>query len=260
MSDEPKVKRVPVSFLWSKLNWDFLKMLAEIAQYAEGKYGSAEQYTNARLENQASPINHIYEHLRQYQAGEPHDRFGDARYHLAAIAYNAMMEYFYHTAWGQKLNIIMQRQRGPDYIVPLGGKVHIETAGSPLTEALGTTLLGPNGDLAGAVTLPLAAASVGWAEGFSHFKQRWQAGLEGARTPEAIAKWKAMLAMLDQFTEVAPTDEVVLPLIDDLTKAVKSDLEASRTPEVTEACQARLAALDTVRSKIPDMFPAKAAS
>jgi hypothetical protein len=247
---EPKVKRVPVSFLWSKLNWDFLKMLAEIAQYAEDKYGSAEQYTNARLENQASPINHIYEHLRQYQAGEPHDRFGDARYHLAAIAYNAMIEFFYHTALGHKLNVIMQRQRGgEDFVVPLGGKMHIETAGEYKA----------NGDLVSALATTVTAASAGWAEGFSHFQQRWQAGLEGARTPEAIAKWKAMLGILEQFAEVAPTDDVIMPLIDDLKKAEMDALAESRTPEATEACQARLAALVTLKVKIPDMFPAKAA-
>lgn len=101
---EEKVKRQPVSFRWDALNWDFLKMLAEIAHYASGKYGSAEQYANGRLEQEKGPINHIYEHLRQYQAGEEHDHFKDPRYHLAAIAYNAMMEYLYHTRWGHALS------------------------------------------------------------------------------------------------------------------------------------------------------------
>jgi hypothetical protein len=106
-----KAKRFPVSFRWDGLNWDFLKMLAEIADYADKKYGSCEQYTNSRLEGNASPINHAYEHLRSYLAGEPHDHFKDPRYHLAAAAYGCMMEFFYHTKWGHVTNVIMRRQR-----------------------------------------------------------------------------------------------------------------------------------------------------
>lgn len=111
LSRVAKVIRVPVDYRWDALNWDFLKTLSEIANYATAKYGSAEQYTNARLEGEKSPINHIYEHLRQYQAGEPHDHFKDPRYHLAAVAYGAMMEFFYHTRWGHATNVIMRRQR-----------------------------------------------------------------------------------------------------------------------------------------------------
>lgn len=98
------VKRHSVDFRFDALNWEFIKFLARIAHYAAGKYGSAEQYADGRLEGEKGPINHIYEHLRQYQAGEPHDHFGDPRAHLAAIAYNAMMEYYYHTKWGHKIN------------------------------------------------------------------------------------------------------------------------------------------------------------
>jgi hypothetical protein len=255
MADEPKVKREPVSFLWSKLNWDFLKMLAEIAQYAEGKYGSAEQYTNARLENQASPINHIYEHLRQYQAGEPHDRFGDARYHLAAVAYNAMMEFFYHTTLGHKLNVIMQRQRGgEDFVVPLGGNVHIEDEMTTKedVERVRKQLLGedststPNG--------------VDWAEGFAHFRARWQSGLDGARTPETIRRWMAFIWVLDQFVGVAMDDEIVRELIDDIKTAAKEQLGNARTPEDLDEYQSKIAACDTLRVKIPETFPGKVAT
>jgi hypothetical protein len=241
-ADEPKVKRVPVSFLWSKLNWDFLKMLAEIAQYAEGKYGSAEQYTNARLENQASPINHIYEHLRQYQAGEPHDRFGDSRYHLAAIAYNAMMEYFYHTAWGQKLNVIMQRQRketGSTLFDEMAARAN-EVEVAALADTGDPEILG-----------------VDWAEGFAHFRDRWKAGLDGARSPETIRRWTAFLWVLDQFEGVAMTDEVVRKLIDDIKATAKEQLPTLKTPENIEDCTSKMAACDTLRSKIPDMFPGK---
>lgn len=111
---EPKVKRVPVNYLWSKLNWDFLKLLAEIAQYAEEKYGSAEQYMNARLTGEKDPINHAYEHLRKYQAGEPHDKFGDVKYHLAAAAYNIMMAAAAEARWGFVPNPVMAALRKKD--------------------------------------------------------------------------------------------------------------------------------------------------
>jgi len=99
-----EVKRVPVTFRYDGLNHDFIKMLAEIAHYAASKYGSAEQYANGRLEGEKSPVNHIYEHLRQYQTGEHHDHFKDPIYHLAAIAYNAMMEALYHRRFGHKVS------------------------------------------------------------------------------------------------------------------------------------------------------------
>jgi hypothetical protein len=103
-NDVPKVKRQPVTFRYDALNHDFIKLLAEIAYYAANKYGSAEQYADGRLEGEKSPVNHIYEHLRQYQTGEKHDHFGDPIYHLAAIAYNAMMEALYLRRWGHKLS------------------------------------------------------------------------------------------------------------------------------------------------------------
>jgi hypothetical protein len=114
MADEPKMRRAPVTFRWDALNWDFLKMLAEIAHYATGKYGSAEQYANARLEGEKSPVNHIYEHLRQYQAGEPHDHFQDPRYHLAAIAYNCMIEHLFHTRWGHTISPLIRKMYEKD--------------------------------------------------------------------------------------------------------------------------------------------------
>lgn len=247
MSDEPKVKRVPVSFLWSKLNWDYLKMLAEIAQYAEGKYGSAEQYTNARLENQASPVNHIYEHLRQYQAGEEHDRFGDPRYHLAAIGYNAMMEFFYHTAWGQKLNIIMQRQR------EVGGSL----VGKPLP-----VRTQPGEVEAALIRRTLAEApappSADWAEGLSHFRLRWQSGYEGARDPGARRRWKAMLDVIEQFAEAnLGSDEVVRGIVADITRVAFERMDSLKSPENIEECQAMIAACETISKRIPEMFPKK---
>lgn len=99
MSEE--VKRQPVTFRYDAINPYFLKMLAEIGHYATEKYGSWEQYSKARLVGEKGPINHIYEHLRQYVMGEPYDHFeGDVGRHLAAVAYNAMIEWHYYKRFG----------------------------------------------------------------------------------------------------------------------------------------------------------------
>jgi len=96
-----KPNRNPVMFRFDGLNWDFIKLLAEIAHYADNKYGSCEQYSTGTLDKEKSPVNHIAEHLRQYVTGAPHDHFGDRIYHLAAIAYNAMMEALYLRRFGR---------------------------------------------------------------------------------------------------------------------------------------------------------------
>ena len=98
---EAKPKRIPVDYRYDAVLPDFLKMLARIGAYADEKYGSWSQYMKARLVGEKSPLNHIREHLRQYEMGEPYDHFdGDPRWHLAAVAYNAMMEWWYHTKFG----------------------------------------------------------------------------------------------------------------------------------------------------------------
>lgn len=92
---EKGINRQPVSFDYQGLNWDFIKLKAEIAAYAKQKYGSVEQYAEVYPVGEQSPMNHIAEHMRQYLAREPHDKFGTLKHHLAAIAYNAMMEFYY---------------------------------------------------------------------------------------------------------------------------------------------------------------------
>jgi len=110
-----EANRVPVTFRYDGLNWDFIKMLAEIAHYAGNKYGKGNpdelsNYREPQLINEKSPINHIYEHLRQYQTGEHHDHFKDPIYHLAAIAYNAMMEAYYHRRFGHRVSPLNLRE------------------------------------------------------------------------------------------------------------------------------------------------------
>ncbi len=99
---KPKPKRVPVDFRYDAVNPTFLHWMARIGAYADKKYGAWEQYTGARLLGDKSPVNHIFDHLRKYQVGEKYDHFdGDVRWHLVAVAYNAMMEFYYCTRWGR---------------------------------------------------------------------------------------------------------------------------------------------------------------
>lgn len=96
------VKRDPVDFDYTALNWDFVKAMAWIPMHATEKYGSWDQYRHARLSGEKSPVNHAIEHLRKYLAGEPYDkRDGDVRWHLVAAAYNAMMEFYYLAKFGR---------------------------------------------------------------------------------------------------------------------------------------------------------------
>jgi len=98
---DEKVKREPVDHDYTALNWDFIKWMAWIPLHAKEKYGSWEQYTDARLNGEKSPANHAIEHIRKYLLGEPYDKLdGDPRRHLAAAAYNLMMEFWYATNLG----------------------------------------------------------------------------------------------------------------------------------------------------------------
>lgn len=77
----------------------FLYALASIASYGAKKYGDY-NWTKSRLTGDKGPINHIYEHLGNYQEGIDYDHSSvgtDKKYHLAAIALNAMMEFWYES-------------------------------------------------------------------------------------------------------------------------------------------------------------------
>lgn len=102
--DETKARRLPVDYRFDSLNWEFVKLMAQIAHYAGEKYGRPENYVNSRLEGEKDPLNHMLDHYRAYLAGEPHDHFGNPTYHLAAIAYNAMMACYNHVTWGHKVS------------------------------------------------------------------------------------------------------------------------------------------------------------
>ncbi len=99
-AEREEVKRVPVAYRYDAIWPEFLKLMANIGGIADAKYkhlGGVFNYIKVRLDGEAGPINHIYEHLREYREKIPYDNHvsGDLAYHLAAIAYNAMMEFYY---------------------------------------------------------------------------------------------------------------------------------------------------------------------
>src|SRR5512139_1710607 len=90
-------KRDPISERYDLLDSDFLRAMALIGGFGARKYGDR-NWQFSKLEGDKSPINHIMKHFVAYQNREGYDHIevGSEPYnHLAAIAFNAMME-FYH--------------------------------------------------------------------------------------------------------------------------------------------------------------------
>lgn len=96
--------RNPVGVRYDILYPPFEEMLAKIAHYGAETYGDL-NWQKSRLEGGKGPINHIHKHLNTYQQGKPYDHaeLGTHRkVHLAAIAFNAMMEFWYEEQEEQK--------------------------------------------------------------------------------------------------------------------------------------------------------------
>ncbi len=90
-----EAKRNPVNYRYDVLGPDFLHCMAEIGAYGAETYGDF-NWHKSRLDGEKGPVNHMYKHLGQYRRGEVYDHLnGDRKYHLAAIAFNAMMEFWY---------------------------------------------------------------------------------------------------------------------------------------------------------------------
>ena len=92
-----EAKRDPVSYRFDILDPSFIRKMAEIAAYGANKYGDF-NWHKSRLTREKGPINHMENHLNMYKNEIPyeHPEVGDdKKIHLAAIAFNAMMEYWY---------------------------------------------------------------------------------------------------------------------------------------------------------------------
>lgn len=89
--------RTPLDVRYDLLEASFMRAMAKVGQYGAEKFGDA-NYKKSRMRGKDGPPNHILNHLGSYMLHEPynHSEIGHERkYHLAAIAFNAMMEFWY---------------------------------------------------------------------------------------------------------------------------------------------------------------------
>jgi len=87
------------------LNEKFLQAMNEIGEYGHAKYGENSFHARAKkgdksrgtlVRTQPELIaKHASDHFLMHLQGVKHDHFGTLRHQLAAVAFNAMMEYFF---------------------------------------------------------------------------------------------------------------------------------------------------------------------
>lgn len=91
--------------MYNFLNPKFLEAMNEIGEYGNEKYGDDSFHARAakgdksrgtlgRCSSENISI-HAAEHFGMHLRGELHDRFGTRRHQLAAVAFNAMMEFYF---------------------------------------------------------------------------------------------------------------------------------------------------------------------
>lgn len=97
-----EAKRNPSGVRYDILIPEFLYAMAKIGAVGVQKHNEdpdkPPNYQLSRLIGDRGPVNHMYEHLGNYQIGASYDHAGvgtHKKYHLAAIAFNAMMEFWY---------------------------------------------------------------------------------------------------------------------------------------------------------------------
>jgi len=84
---------------------EFLEAMNDVGRYGHEKYG-ADSFHSRRVLGDASRgalartstdeiRKHAGEHFAMYQRGELHDHFGTLKHQLAAVAFNAMMEFYF---------------------------------------------------------------------------------------------------------------------------------------------------------------------
>ena len=94
---QTEAKRNSVKYRYDVIAATFLQAMASIGRHGADKYGDYNWHAS-RLTGDKLPVNHIYKHLISYQMGETYDHADvgiERKYHLAAIAFNAMMEWWY---------------------------------------------------------------------------------------------------------------------------------------------------------------------
>lgn len=86
------------------LSQEFLEAMNDIGRYGFEKYGAdsfqarRQNGDRSRMLKRCEPqaiADHAREHFSMYLNHEPHDHFGTDRHQLAAVAFNAMMEFYF---------------------------------------------------------------------------------------------------------------------------------------------------------------------
>lgn len=92
-----EAKRDPSGVRYDILDPNFLHALAMLASIGAKKYGDL-NWQKSKLKGDKSCVNHIHSHLGSYQMELAYDHLelgNNKKYHLIAIAFNAMMEFWY---------------------------------------------------------------------------------------------------------------------------------------------------------------------
>jgi hypothetical protein len=80
---------------------EFIKAMEDIGEYGYSKYGEnsfeilALNNNRVRSVRTACNTDHIFDHNAEYIRNEKHDYFRTLKHQLAAVAFNAMMEFYY---------------------------------------------------------------------------------------------------------------------------------------------------------------------
>lgn len=80
---------------YDTIYWSFIRAMAQVGTIGVEKYG-LDNYKDPK--NTRNSFNHILEHCNNFIERIPYDHTAigtDRKYHLAAIAFNAMIEYYH---------------------------------------------------------------------------------------------------------------------------------------------------------------------
>jgi hypothetical protein len=81
------------------LDRNFLKAMNDIGRHGHEKYGDDPLAMTERKPGQRwtpdSILDHAKQHADSYRGGIPHDHFQTRKHQLAAVAFNAMMEFYF---------------------------------------------------------------------------------------------------------------------------------------------------------------------
>lgn len=92
-----QAKRDDKGYRFDILDPSFLRTLGKIADFGAKKYGDL-NWQKSRMIGHADPCNHILDHLTKYKLNDPYDHKeigSERKFHLVAIAFNAMMEFWW---------------------------------------------------------------------------------------------------------------------------------------------------------------------